>query len=518
LAQFLRRLVAFFRRSLQARWVAATLMLSTGALVSVGGFLSYSIGAGLFETRQQQIMIEAERAVVEVQNTFTASTSTDTATLQGLMNTVVPNLESKTTNATRTVALLRSPGISSGQYLQSPVSLGLDVSIVPEALRLEVRANESKLVYQSVPLQAGAEIHPGLIVGSKIEIPVAGAYELYLVYDLGSAQQTLDFVQRTLVFGGLVLILLLGAVSFYVTGRIVSPVRRAADVSAQLAAGDLEPRLEVAGEDVIAALGQSFNTMADSMQSKIGELSKLSQMQQEFVSDVSHELRTPLTTIKLSAELLQARREELGPAAIRNLDKLTGQINRFEDLLADLLEISRFDAKSVVGDFEVEDLNGVVGLSLAHIQPLADSKGSTLEVDIPNGPVEAEFDPRRIERVLRNLLSNAIEHGEGKPVRIEVGQNATAVAITVTDFGVGMTPEQVARVFDRFWRADPARKRTTGGTGLGLAIALADTTLHNGWLQLVSSPNKGTTFRLTLPRKQKVQFTQSPLPLGRGER
>ena len=254
-------------------------------------------------------MIEAERAVVEVQNTFTASTSTDTATLQGLMNTVVPNLESKTSNATRTVALLRSPGISSGQYLQSPVSLGLDVSVVPEALRLEVRANESKLVYQSVALQAGAEIHPGLIVGSKIEIPVAGAYELYLVYDLGSAQQTLDFVQRTLVFGGLVLILLLGAVSFYVTGRIVSPVRRAAEVSAQLAGGDLEPRLEVAGEDVIAALGQSFNTMADSMQSKIGELSKLSQMQQEFVSDVSHELRTPLTTIKLSAELLQARRD-----------------------------------------------------------------------------------------------------------------------------------------------------------------------------------------------------------------
>jgi two-component system sensor histidine kinase MtrB len=238
-------------------------------------------------------------------------------------------------------------------------------------------------------------------------------------------------------------------------------------------------------------------------------------MQQEFVSDVSHELRTPLTTIKLSAELLQSRRDELSPSALRNLDKLTGQISRFEDLLADLLEISRFDAKSVVGDFEVEDLNGVVGMALAHIQPLADSKGSSLEIDIPNGPVEAEFDPRRIERVLRNLLSNAIEHGEGKPIRVEVGQSPTAVAVTVTDYGVGMSQAQVARVFDRFWRADPARKRTTGGTGLGLAIALADTTLHNGWLQLVSSPNKGTTFRLTLPRKQKVLFTQSPLPLGR---
>ncbi len=513
--KFLRGLYAFFRRSLQARWVAATVILSTFALVSVGGFLSYSIGSGLFETRQQQILAEAHRAVVEVQNTFTASASADTETLQGLMNTVIPNLESKSSSSSRNVALLRSPGQSTGQYLQSPVSLGLDASLIPDSLRTAVRSHPSKLVYKSVSLPIGADTHPGLIVGAHMEIPVAGAYELYLVYDLGSAQETLDFVQRTLFFGGMALILLIGAVSFYVTGRIVSPMRKAAEISAQLAAGDLEPRMEVSGDDVIAALGSSFNTMADSMKSKIEQLSKLSQMQQVFVSDVSHELRTPLTTIKLSAELLQARAEELSPAAVRNLEKLASQISRFESLLADLLEISRFDALGVVGDFEVEDLNGVVGLSLAHIQPLADSKGSNLEVIIPNGPVHAEFDPRRIERVLRNLLSNAIEHGEGKPIRIEVGQNATAVAVTVTDFGVGMTPSQVARVFDRFWRADPARKRTTGGTGLGLSIALADTKLHNGWLQLVSSPKKGTTFRITLPRKQNVLFTQSPLPLGR---
>lgn len=510
-----RNLIAFFKRSLQARWVVATVILSTLALVSVGGFLSYSIGNGLFETRQQQILGEAERAVVEVQNTFNATTSTDAATLQGLMNTVVPNLESKTTNAGRTVALLKTPGEITSVYLQSPVSLGLDVSLIPEALKLSLRENASKLVYQSISQSINGESHPALVVGSQIEIPVAGSYELYLVYDLTSAQQTLDFVQRTLFFGGVIMILLIGAVSFYVTGRIVSPVRKAAEISAQLAAGDLEPRLGVVGDDVIAQLGKSFNTMADSMKSKIDELSKLSVMQQGFVSDVSHELRTPLTTIKLSAELLQSKSDELSASAKRNLDKLTAQIERFESLLADLLEISRFDAKSVVGEFEVEDLNGVVGVALAHIQPLADAKGSTLDVIIPNGPVEAEFDPRRIERVLRNLLSNALEHGEGKPVRIEVGQNATAVAVTVTDYGVGMNQTQVARVFDRFWRADPARKRTTGGTGLGLAIALADTNLHNGWLQLVSAPNKGTTFRLTLPRKQKVLFTQSPLPLGR---
>jgi two-component system sensor histidine kinase MtrB len=517
LRKLFRGLIAFFRRSLQARWVLATVVLSGMALAAVGGFLSYSIGDGLFQTRQQQIIAESKRAVVEVQNTFNASSSTDSATLQGLMNTVIPNLESKTTNASRAVALLRSPGQASGQFLQSPVSLGLDTSLVPETMRESVRKHPTKLIYKSVALPVTDGTHPGLIVGSHIEIPVAGSYELYMVYDLGGAQQTLDFVQRTLVFGGAIMILLIAAVSYYVTGRIVNPVRKAAEVSAQIAGGDLKPRLQASGDDVIAALGKSFNTMADSMAAKIEELSKLSQMQQRFVSDVSHELRTPLTTIKLSSELLQAKRDELSDSAKRNLDKLEAQIDRFESLLADLLEISRFDAKSVVGDFEVEDLNGVVGLALAHIQPLADAKGTALEVEIPAGPVTAEFDPRRIERVLRNLLSNAIEHGEGRPIKVTVGQNEAAVAVTVADNGVGMSQAQVARVFDRFWRADPARKRTTGGTGLGLAIALADTQLHKGWLQVVSQEGRGTTFRLTLPRRQKNVFTQSPLPLTRSE-
>ena len=506
--------MAYFRRSLQARWVAMTVILSGLALTAVGGFLSYSIGDGLFQTRQQQILAESKRAVVEVQNTFNASSSTDTATLQGLMNTVVPNLESKTTNASRAVALLRSPGQNSGTYLQSPVSLGLDTNLVPEDVREKVRKLPTKLIYKSISLPAG---HPGLVVGAHIEIPVAGSYELYMVYDLSSAQQTLDFVQRTLVFGGAIMLILIAMVAYYVTANIVNPVRKAAEVSALIAAGNLKPRLQASGDDVVATLGKSFNTMADSMESKIQELSKLSQMQQQFVSDVSHELRTPLTTIKLSAELLQAKRDELSDSAKRNLDKLQTQIERFEALLADLLEISRFDSKSVVGDFELEDLNGVVGVALAHIQPLADAKGTVLEVDIPAGPVNAEFDPRRIERVLRNLLSNAIEHGEGRPIRVTVGQNDSAVAVTVADNGVGMSQAQVARVFDRFWRADPARKRTTGGTGLGLAIAQADTQLHKGWLQLVSEEGKGTTFRLTLPRRQMNVFTQSPLPLRRLE-
>ncbi len=127
--------------------------------------------------------------------------------------------------------------------------------------------------------------------------------------------------------------------------------------------------------------------------------------------------------------------------------------------------------------------------------------------------MKAELDAKRIERLLRNLLSNAIEHGEEKPIIVEVAQNSQAVAICVTDQGVGMTRAQLERVFDRFWRADPARQRSVGGTGLGLAIAREDSALHRGWLQVWSKPKRGTSFRLTLPKSRDTVIANSPLPL-----
>jgi two-component system sensor histidine kinase MtrB len=189
------------------------------------------------------------------------------------------------------------------------------------------------------------------------------------------------------------------------------------------------------------------------------------------------------------------------------------QIDRFGTLLNDLLEISRYDAGAVSADFELTDLNGVVGMAISGLEPLAVSKGSEIQISIPSGPAEAELDSRRIERLLRNLLANAIEHGEGKPIQVAVGVSDSAVAVSVTDQGVGMTRAEVDRVFDRFWRADPARMRTTGGTGLGLAISLEDTQLHNGWLQVWAEPNRGASFRLTLPKRQGEVFATSPLPL-----
>jgi two-component system sensor histidine kinase MtrB len=287
-------------------------------------------------------------------------------------------------------------------------------------------------------------------------------------------------------------------------------VKIAAEVSEEIADGALDVRLLEKGEDVIAVLARSFNKMADSLQRQITKLASVSKMQQRFVSDVSHELRTPLTTIKLAGDLLFEARDTLDPTLRRSAELLHGQIVRF-------LEISRYDAGAVRAELEIHDMNQVVGMAIASIDPLAKNRGSQIEVVAPTGEILAEFDSRRIERLLRNLLANAIEHGEGKPIRVEVGANAHAVAVNVSDNGIGMTKAQLERVFDRFWRADPARKRTSGGTGLGLAISLEDTMLHGGMLDVWAAPDAGATFRLTLPKVQGSEITESPLALPNDE-
>ncbi len=513
--RILQALTRQFRRSLQLRAVAATVSFSAIALVLLGGFLSYSIGTGLFNTRLNQVLSESERALVEVQSTFSAATDTDEIALQRLVNSVVPNIEITGANDSRKVALLRSPGQVTGVVLQSPISADLDTTIFTERLREQVRSTSTRLSYQSVTITSvDGSTHPGIVVGAPVTIPVAGDYELYMVFNLAGEQETLDFVQATLVVGGMVTILIIASISWLVTRRIVRPVQEIARVAEDIADGELDLVLSEKGQDAIAQLANSFNRMTTTLRSQIESLSRMSKMQQRFVSDVSHELLTPMYTIKLAGDFLFSQRDHLDGPAKRSAELLHDQIERFEKLLESLLEISRYDAGAVSADLDLHDLNGIVGSAIASVEPLANAKGSKIEIDIPNGAVEAELDAMRIERLLRNLLGNAIEHGQGKPILVCVGANDKAVAVTVTDYGVGMTRAQVDRVFDRFWRADPSRQnRTAGGTGLGLAISLEDTNLHNGWLQVWARPNEGASFRLTLPRKHNQNFTQSPLPL-----
>jgi two-component system sensor histidine kinase MtrB len=211
--------------------------------------------------------------------------------------------------------------------------------------------------------------------------------------------------------------------------------------------------------------------------------------------------------------VLYETKEDFEPAVQRSVELLQAQLDRFEALLTDLLEISRFDAGAAKLSAEPHDMRDLVHDVVDAAGPLASRKGSQIIVETPDEPNVTELDHRRIERVLRNLVVNAVEHGEGRDLLVRVGANDTAVAVSVRDYGVGLKPGESSLVFHRFWRADPARARTTGGTGLGLSISLEDVRLHAGWLQAWGEPGEGSQFRLTLPRETGGEIVSSPLPL-----
>jgi two-component system sensor histidine kinase MtrB len=224
-----------------------------------------------------------------------------------------------------------------------------------------------------------------------------------------------------------------------------------------------------------------------------------------------------MTTIRMAAEILFDSREDLDAAAARSTELLQSQIERFEGLLTDLLEISRHDSNVATLDAEPADLCDIVRGSADDAQQLSERRGGRLEFRLPAEACMAEVDRRRVARILRNLLVNAVEHGEGRDVVVTVAADRDAVAVVVRDHGVGLAPGEEQLVFERFWRADPARARTTGGTGLGLSIALEDAHLHGGWLQAWGERGRGSVFRLTLPRVAGQPLAGSPLPLGPDE-
>ncbi len=506
------RLVARWRSSLQIRVVTSALVIGMVAVLGMGAYLSDWIRDGLYEQRREQLLEESARGAAQAQATFENSTATEGPEIDALFSEVVKSLQSSS-GGSRDVFLLRAPG----DVATRPV---LDRSTAPElralvssSLRKAVRADDKQY---SVPVglpRADGGVDPGLVVGSTVYVPVAGPYELYFMYSLAPEQATLSFVQRVLGIAAVGLVAMLGAITWLVTRQAVQPVRAAARVAERLTDGHLAERMTVRGKDEMATLARSFNEMAESLQLQIRRMEEMSRLQRRFVSDVSHELRTPLTTIRIAAEVLHEARGALDPAAARSAEVLSGQLDRFEALLADLLEMSRFDAGAAMLDAERRDVRDVVVRAVDQASALGGRRGVWLDVELSDRPAVADIDPRRVERILRNLLVNAIEHAEGSPVQVRVGADQRAVAVVVRDRGIGMTPEEAEHVFDRFWRADPARARTTGGTGLGLAISLEDAHLHGGWLEVWARPGRGASFRLTLPRRAGITLAHSPLPL-----
>ena len=509
------RAVRRWRSSLQLRVLTSTMLLGLVAVALIGTILSERISSDLFERRTAEVLQEAERAREQMQSNFDASAARTATEISELFQfSVGQSLRSG--SADRAVFLLRTPGTFPPVLVSDYVSNEALRSLITPELRAATAQGAGQR-WQSVAIPPGPDdaggVVPGIMVGSAVQVNVMGQYELYVLFPLSTEQEVLGFVQRTMALGGALLVALLVGMTWLVTTQTVRPVRTAAQVAERLADGHLTERMHVRGQDEMATLARSFNEMAESLQDQIERMEQLSRLQRTFVSDVSHELRTPMTTVRIAAEMIHAGREEFPPELKRSAELMTTQLDRFEELLADLLEISRFDAGAAVLDAERRDVRDVVAAAVDTVTTLAERRGSWLRVEVPERPTPVDLDPRRVERILRNLLVNAIEHAEGTDVEVSLGADERAVAVCVRDYGVGMSQEAAEHVFDRFWRADKARARTTGGTGLGLAISLEDAHLHGGWLEVWSSPGLGANFRLTLPRRAGIQLTGSPLPL-----
>lgn len=499
-----------WRRSLFLRVIATTLVLSIIVVGVLGFSLLSRVTSGLLDAKERISVGESAAGQGEAQRLLDAAdTGPSTPSPSRLVDSVVSILASRAGSpATFDVLLLSSQ--TSTDAPERGTNL-VAVASVPEELRSAISLTKRQSwTYSEIRFLDGRSV-PGLVVGAPLTIPGVGPYELYYLFPLTQEQQTLDLVRSAVVGAGLILVVLLAAVAGIVTRQVAIPVREAAQRARRLSAGHLDERMRVKREDDLSQLARSFNEMAESLENQIEQLEELSRVQQRFVSDVSHELRTPLTTIRMAADVLFGDRESFDPATARSAELLQTQLDRFESLLVDLLEISRFDAGVANLDVSVIDLSTLIDQTIDSVAPLAARLRIPVRFRSHERPCRVECDSRRIDRIIRNLLDNAIEHADPRGVRVELAGDHDSVAVTVRDLGVGLRPGESSLVFSRFWRADPARARTTGGTGLGLAIALEDARLHGGWLEAWGEPGKGACFRLTLPRAPGVDLRSSPL-------
>lgn len=503
-----RSIAQIWRRSLQLRVVVLTLGLSAVVILALGFVLTSQITNRVLDVKVRAATEEANRARATVAGIVSGEEARSLeSSLQLARNTLI----SKTgqTSGAGAAGTFDVVLMVPGDGPREAASAG-PVDQIPRSLRDFVKAGQVSYQYASARTEAFSG--PALLVGTPAPSRIP-TLEMYLIFPLTSEERTIALVRGTMATGGLVLLVLLAGVALLVSRQVVLPVRSASRIAERFAEGHLSERMPVRGEDDMARLAVSFNDMAESLQRQITNLEEFGNLQRRFTSDVSHELRTPLTTVRMAADLIYDHAEELDPALRRSTELLVSELDRFEALLGDLLEISRHDAGVAELSVEAVDLRAIVNNALVKVGHLASDAQIDLLVDLPDHEVIAEVDPRRVERILRNLIANAIDHAEHKPVRIKMGADEDTVAVTVRDYGVGLRPGEEKLVFSRFWRSDPSRVRSSGGTGLGLAISIEDARLHQGRLEAWGEPGKGACFRLTLPLVRGHKVTTSPLPL-----
>ena len=496
--------VTWWWRSLPLR-VVLTMFLASVLVLVLGGFLLMQQATlGVIDGKEKTAKNEARQAVNTAQQQLNAVDLTGDLNVDKLLLDLATGFASR---AEQFEVIIISPS--------QTITAGNAVGHIPDALSRQVEQsvrNDLLMTSTQIDYRDGRPSVPGLVAGATLNLQGTDRFQIYLMFPLTQEVATLIVLRNAVVTTGAILVILLTFIAALVSRQVVTPVRAARRAAESLASGNLRDRMKVRGQDDLARLATSMNYMASELEKQINTLEELSAVQQRFVSDVSHELRTPLTTVRMASEVLYEARDDFDPVAARSAELLQNELDRFEALLSDLLEISRFDAGAAQLNVEEVDMRDLVWRVVEANERLAETNHAEINVR-ESGEAKAEVDARRIERILRNLLVNAIEHSEGHPIDILIESDDVAVAVAVRDHGVGFEASQARQVFHRFWRGDAARARTVGGTGLGLAIAMEDANLHGGWLTAWGRPAMGAQFRLTLPRKVGAILETSPLPL-----
>lgn len=376
----------------------------------------------------------------------------------------------------QTPSTAQSLAFHGGRWFGTSATAGPDA--LPVALRDMVLINgrSARQRYQN-----GS--HQELAVG----IPLARGdayFEIFSLTDLASILRTL---RESLAAGSLAGFVVSLGIGFWATRRVLRPVRDIGAAAHAIASGRLDARLDAAGDQELAELADGFNSMVDSLQARI-------ERDARFASDVSHELRSPLTTLHSAVEVMQHRRSQLEPRAVRALDLLSAEVTRFEQLVEDLLEISRYDA-------------GVARLELETIDLVVLSKGLLTDAGEPSRVVTNTdsatilADRRRLEQALRNIIVNAVVHAGGVTgISVVVEEDWTRIA--VEDRGPGIEEKDRQAVFERFARGKAAGRRSSGsGVGLGLALVAEHIHLQGGTVHVEDATPHGSKFVVELPTR-----------------
>ena len=513
------RMRRLWRESLQFRALATAGVLMFLSFLAVGWSLSSQIATSLFENQKSQALQESISGFRNVQSVLNSSEMRSDSEIRRNVSRTLTVLDAGASGKRSWILVPLEGQGKQGFIPEQSSDKSLNSSSIPTDFKNTVRDRDG--VYWQTSTITTFEnnrerTYPVLIVGTHVSIAQNPNYGLFTVYDMTDSFATIAHINFVLFGGFCALLTVVLSVVWFVTRFVVRPITQTAITAERLAAGDLDQRVSVKGEDQAARLGISFNRMADSLQEKIVQLERLSTLQQRFVSDVSHELRTPLSTVRLGTELLYDSRENMTPMQVRSVELLHGQVDRFQSMLADLLEISRFDAGSAMLTIDTEDFIQVLSNILQEALPHLERTNTKLNVHTNHESIMVDMDRVRIERVLRNLLYNAIEHGESRPIDVYVDANATNLGIAVRDHGIGLSEDEAVQVFNRFWRADTSRKRTLGGTGLGLSIAAEDVRLHGGTLEAWGEKGRGACFTMNLPLVHGAPLGESPV-LATGE-